>query len=109
MPERRLIAGTVVVVEQRELLGQRVVIRRDVASELHERRIAVALRHVAEHLIVGAVLLDDVEDVLDRRPLAEMHRDRIVRRSMPILVVIIVIAVAIPSSRSRSCHRDRRR
>ena len=51
MAERGLIAGTVVVAEQDELLGQRVMIRRDVASELDQRRIAVALRQVAEHLI----------------------------------------------------------
>ena len=90
MPERRLVAGTEIVVQQRKLLRQRVVVRRDIASEFHERRIAVPLRHVSEHLVVGAVFLDDVEHVLDRRALPEMHGDRIVRRSMPILVVVTV-------------------
>jgi hypothetical protein len=75
MPQCRLVAGTIVVIEQRKLLGERMMIRRDIAPELHERGIAVALRHIAEHLIVGAVLLEDVEDVLDRRTLAQMHRD----------------------------------
>ena len=31
---------------------------------------------VAEHLVVGAVLLDDVDDVLDRRRVADLGRDR---------------------------------
>ena len=49
---------------------ERVRVRRDVATVHHERRIARALADVAEHLVVGAVLADDEDDVLDRRRLA---------------------------------------
>ena len=55
------------VVEQHEFARQLVMIGRDVLAEQHQRGIAVAFLHVAEHLIVGAILLDDVDDVLDRR------------------------------------------
>ena len=53
------------VVEDAELACERVRIRRDVVAEQAQRRVAVAPPHVAKHLIVGAVLADDVEDVLD--------------------------------------------
>ena len=93
--ERRLITGAVIVVEQPELLDQRVVIRRHVAPELHQRRIAVALRHIAEHLVVGAVLLDDVEDVLDRRALPAVHGDRVAIVVALMIAVAAVIAIAV--------------
>ena len=64
------------VVEQHELARDRVGVRRDVLAEEREVRVAVALRQVAEHLVVGAVLADHVEDVLDRRRLADPARDR---------------------------------
>jgi len=41
--------------------------------------IAVALGHVAEHLVVGAVLLDDVDAVLDGTGIAHLGRDGIAR------------------------------
>src|SRR5258708_40291671 len=49
-------------------------IRRDVAPEKNERRVAVAFRQVAEHLVVRAVLADDVHDMLDRRRAAGRRR-----------------------------------
>src|SRR6185295_5232794 len=54
-------------VEQAEALGERVVVRRDLAREEQERGVAIALGQIAEDLIVGAVLLDDVDDVLEGR------------------------------------------
>src|SRR4029077_4460309 len=67
--------------------------------ELDQRRIAVGLRHVAEHLIVGTVLFDDVEDVLDRRTLAILQRDRIGTAAAIVALAIggamaVVVAVA---------------
>ncbi|KDN82231.1 hypothetical protein KCH_59400 [Kitasatospora cheerisanensis KCTC 2395] len=68
-------ADVVRVVVQAELPGQRVLVGRHVLAELGQRRVAVALRQVAEDLVVGAVLLDDQEDVLDRRRVADPVRD----------------------------------
>ena len=68
------------VVEQHELAGERVRIGRHVLAEEAERRIAVSLGDVPEDLVVGAVLPDDVEDVLDRRGGAHAPRDRRPRR-----------------------------
>ena len=53
------------VVEQREAPGERVGVRGDPVAEQRELGIAVAARVVAQHLVVGAVLAHDVEDVLD--------------------------------------------
>ena len=58
------------VVEENELFGQCMRIGRDVASVHHECGVACALADVAQHLIVRAVLLDDVHDVVDERTLA---------------------------------------
>ena len=66
MAERALIARRVIVVEQDELFGERMEVRRHGPAEDGEVRRAVALRHVAEHLIVGSILLDDVDDVTNR-------------------------------------------
>ncbi|MFH7340590.1 hypothetical protein SLH32_35780 (plasmid) [Streptomyces sp. KHY 26] len=50
------------------------------ATEPGQRRVAVAPCHVTEDLVVGPVPLDDQEDVLDRRRVARLHRDRHGRR-----------------------------
>ena len=60
-------AIAVEVIEDDILLGQGVLIRRDLFAEDGQLRIAVGVWQVAELLIVGPVLLDDVDDVLDRR------------------------------------------
>ncbi len=54
------------VVEQREAPRELAVVGRRVVVEQRQRRVAVALADVAEHLVVGAVLLDHVDDVPDR-------------------------------------------
>ena len=59
------IAVDVEIVEQDEFARQLVEIGRGVFAEEDQRRIAVALFHVAQHLIVAAIFLDDVDDVLD--------------------------------------------
>ena len=42
-------------------------VRRDPLPEHRQRRLPVAARVVAEHLVVRAILFDDVDDVLERR------------------------------------------
>ena len=54
-------------VEDAEPFGEGVVVGRDRARKEEQRRIAVGLCEIAEHLVVRAVLFDDVDDVLDRR------------------------------------------
>jgi hypothetical protein len=55
------------VVEEREVARDRVCVRRDLFAEERQRRIAIAARDIAEDLVVGAVLANDVENVFDRR------------------------------------------
>ena len=52
-----------------------MLVGRHFAAENGQARIAVAALHVAEHLVVGAVLLDDVQDVLDGRAGADAGRN----------------------------------
>ena len=59
----RHLAVAVEVVQQHELAGQLVVVGRDLLGEEAQVRVAIALLHVAEDLVVGAVLLDDVDDM----------------------------------------------
>src|SRR2546422_3074530 len=47
------------VVEQHELAGQAVLVRGHVLAEQAQARVAVPLFHVAEDLVVAAVLLDE--------------------------------------------------
>ena len=81
-PHRPLVAVgadltlDVKVVEEHELSGQSVVVRRDGLGEQADVGFAVAFFHVAEYLVVGAVFLDDVDDILDRRRVADLGGDR---------------------------------
>src|ERR1019366_1225549 len=59
------IAVDVEIVEQDEFARQFVQVGGDVFPEEDQRGVAVALFHVAQHLVVGAVFLDDVDDVLN--------------------------------------------
>ena len=55
-------------IEQAEAPRQRVMVRGDGdVGEIDEARVAIAFFHVSEHLIIGAVLFDDVDDVAERR------------------------------------------
>src|SRR5208337_1462853 len=58
-------ATVVEVVKDAELPRQFVLVGRDVFAIHHQRGIAVGLADVAEELVVGAVFLDDVDDVLN--------------------------------------------
>ena len=58
---------TVQIIEKEKLFGQAVLVGRHRTSENGESRIAVALWQVPKNLIVSAVLLDDINDMLDRR------------------------------------------
>ena len=81
VPLSRVRTGVVDVVVQAELRR-----RARAGSASRSRRTGSASgrrcrsRHVAELLVVGAVLLDDQEHVLDRRGVPEAHRYRYRRR-----------------------------
>ncbi len=67
------------VVEDSKFASQRVCVRRDLLAEQAERRVAVGAFDVAEDLVVGTVLADHIEDVLDwrRRSDAPWNRRRL--------------------------------
>src|ERR1700741_5194552 len=68
-------------IEQPESLRQRMMIGRNAARKEDERGISITLRQVTEDLIVGTVLLDDVDDVLERWVfLLRMHSVPAIRR-----------------------------
>lgn len=66
------------VIEQDEVAGELVMVGSDAFGEETELRIAVALREVAEDLVVGAVFLDDIEAVFDRTDSPDAGRNGIV-------------------------------
>ena len=65
MPVAGDFAAVVEVVENAKLPRQLVLVGRDVFAVHHQRRIAVRLADVAEELVVGAVLLDHVDHVMN--------------------------------------------
>ena len=73
--DRRLGVG-VHVVEQREAPDECVHVRRDPLTEQGQCRCAVAAMVVTEHLVVGAVLADEEEHVLDRTAGAQRRAAR---------------------------------
>ena len=58
-------AAAVEIVQQNELLHQSVMIGRNLASEMYQGRIAVALGKIAKDLVVRPILFDDVEHVFE--------------------------------------------
>ena len=62
----RNLAAVVEVVEQPELPRQLMLVRRDVLTIHRQRRIAVAHAYVTKELIVGAILLDDVNHMVNQ-------------------------------------------
>jgi hypothetical protein len=79
----RDFAVTVEVVEEDVLLDEGMLVGSDLLAEEDEFGVAVGVRDVAEDLVVGAVLFDDVDDVLDGAGLADALRDdaRLLRRA----------------------------
>ena len=67
MPVSAEDAGTINIIEQDELMRQLVLVGGDPLPKHAERGIAVTLWQITEYLIVGAVFLDDVDDVADPR------------------------------------------
>ena len=59
------VGWVVKIVELDELFRQGMLIRRDEFGELGEVRVAIAGRQIAKDLVVGTVLFDDVDYVLD--------------------------------------------
>src|SRR2546426_610311 len=70
------------VVEQHKVARQLVVVGGDALVEQAKARVAVAFGQVAEDLVVGAVLFDDVNAILDRTGFTHFNGDRIVRRAL---------------------------
>src|SRR2546423_14605157 len=58
------------MIEQHELLGERVSVWCDLAPVLQQRAVAGALADVAQYLVEGPILAHDIDDVVDQRRLA---------------------------------------
>ncbi len=65
------------IVQQHELPRQGVVVRRYFFGKKTQARVTVTLRHISEHLIVGAILFDNVKNILYRRGPANRARNGI--------------------------------
>ena len=69
------------IVKLDEITGQFVVVGRYIFGKQAERRVAITLRQISQHLIVGAVFLDDVNTVTNRTLPTDPGGDRIVGRA----------------------------
>src|SRR5262249_12975145 len=98
------------VVEQYEFARQRMLIRRRFLSEKAKARIAVAFFHIAQHLIVSAILLDHVDHVFDRRGGADAKRDRglLFRRARGFQHLVGVRRIVVDAARELGEFRLRR-
>ena len=64
------------IIQQHETLCQRMLVWGDIPAKEQQRSISPSAGHIRQHLIIGPVLLDDIEDILDRRGLTRPHRNR---------------------------------
>ncbi len=65
------------IIQQHETPCQLVLVGSDHFREKAEIRIPVAFGHVPQHLVVGPVLLDDIEHVFDRTGIPHFLRNGI--------------------------------
>jgi hypothetical protein len=70
VPVAAVSTGSVEIIEEHKRIGQPVLVRGDVVAEHDERGVAISLFHVAEDLIVRAVLFHHVDHMLDERRLS---------------------------------------
>src|SRR5262249_46280205 len=75
------LAFDIEIVEQDKLAGNTVEIGSSFLREEAKRRVSVTFRHVAQHLVVGAVFLDDIETVFDWGMFAGALRDGMIQWS----------------------------
>ena len=62
------------IVEEHEFARDFVLVGRDALAENAQRWIAIAFAHIAQHLVIGAVLFDDINDVLKQAGFADALR-----------------------------------
>ena len=67
------------IVEGHKLAGDGVLVGSYAFTKNSDRRIAITRLEIAKHLVVGAVFLDDVEDVFDRGLIPDMLWDGMIR------------------------------
>ncbi len=65
------------VIQKHEFICQLVKIGSDVFAEKRQRFISISFGHVAQNLIVGSILFDDVDDVLNGRRMIRPLQERI--------------------------------
>src|SRR4051794_19812631 len=75
--------ATISIIEQHEIANDFVLIWSNARAEDTQRSITLALRQVSQYLVVGAIFLNDVNDVLDGAGFADAfgHRTRRLARA----------------------------
>ena len=94
------------VVKQDEFLCQLMLIGGHLSSKKQQTRIPVSSGHVCEHLVIGAVFLDDIENIFDRRGIAYLHGYGVPSLSFCtffLLLGIWAIAVNLTGESSQCC------
>src|SRR5579863_1929619 len=105
-------AAVVKVVDHAKLPRQLVLVGRDRLAVHRQRRVAVALANVAEDLVVGAVLFNDVDDVANgiravmKGDLARATRDLIAAHDLRRKLIAASLSIWKIHARNRSVeHR----
>ena len=74
VPVGRITARRKEVIDEHELLTERMRVWRDIATIHRQRGIACTFADITQHLIVSTIFLDDVNDVIDHTRLARTFR-----------------------------------
>ena len=104
------LAIAVQVVEQDVVTRDGVLVRRDVLAINRDLGIAIAdglavrILHVAQHLVIGAVLFDDVEHMLDRAGIAHLRGDHAVVFHDGLAQGLRRVRAVLPHLRRVACH-----
>src|SRR5260370_37573683 len=83
MAVRAEYSRAVCIIEQHEIPNHFVLVWRESLTKDAQRSIAIALFQIAKHLIVGAVLLDNINNMFEHARLADTLRHRPGRLTRP--------------------------
>ena len=55
------------IIQQHKFPGESMLIGSDLLPKQYKTGVAIALGHIAQHLVIGPVFFNDIKDMFDRR------------------------------------------
>ena len=95
------------IIEQYKFAGESMLVRCDIFTKKNQITIAISFRYISQHLVIRAVLLNNVKDIPYRWFISHFHGDRIACCSFGFQFCVLVIRGVIINSLWKKRHLAR--